>query len=184
MDFMFRGLFWGAVLILFGICLIINIVFKTDIPFFRIFIALIVIYFGLRILTGGGFLHRHYSYHSRQDNTVIFGKSNAKASGSNQSNEYNTVFGSQTVDLSDILSDSASHNVAINSVFGEEIVFIGKDQNVSAKLSAAFGSVFTPDGNQVSFGELNYRSPDFDSSKPVLHIDANAVFGSVKIVTR
>ncbi len=180
---MFRGLFWGAMLILFGICLIINIVFKTNIPFFRIFIALIIIYFGFRILTGGGFSRRNYSYSSRHDNTVIFGNSNIKASNSSRG-EYSTVFGSQTVDLSDILSDSASHDVEVNAVFGEEIVFIGKDQNVSAKLSAAFGSVVAPDSNQVSFGELNYRSPNFDDSKPVLKIKANAVFGNVKIIAK
>jgi predicted membrane protein len=183
MDFMFKGLFWGVVLILFGACLILNILFKTDIPFFRILIALLIIYFGLRILTGGGFSRHNYTYTSRHDNTVIFGNSNSKASSSGRG-EYNTVFGSQTIDLSDILSDSASHDIEVNSVFGEEIVFIGKDQNVSAKLSAAFGSVITPDGNQVSFGDLNYRSPNFDDSKPVLTIRANAVFGNVKIITK
>jgi predicted membrane protein len=184
MDFMFRGLFWGVVLILFGACLIINIIFKTDIPFFRILIALIIIYFGLRILTGGSFGNRHYSHYSRRDNTVVFGNNTTKASGNEQTNQYNTVFGSQTVDLSDILADSASHKVEVNSVFGEGIIIIGKDQNVSAKLSAAFGSAIAPDSSQVSFGDLNYRSLHFDASKPVLHIDGNAVFGNIKLVTK
>src|SRR5262249_35066407 len=155
--------FWGAILVLLGLTLIINVVFKVNVPFFRIFLGLVIIYFGIRVISGGSF--RRYAHRTSNDNTVIFGNNYAKASGSNQ---YNTVFGSQTVDLSDL--DSTAHDIDVNAIFGEIKVYISKDQNVSAKLSAAFGSAVSPDYNQVSFGDLNYRSANFDALKPVLNI--------------
>ena len=48
MCFLFGGVFWGIVLVLLGLSIIVRIVFNIHFPFFRILFALIIIYFGLK----------------------------------------------------------------------------------------------------------------------------------------
>ena len=52
------GVFWGALLIVIGLTLIIRFVFNVDFPVFRVILALFIIYIGLRILIGGFGLFR------------------------------------------------------------------------------------------------------------------------------
>ena len=55
MEFLASGVFWGSVIILFGVSIILNAVFGISIPVFRVVLALILIYFGIKILAGGAF---------------------------------------------------------------------------------------------------------------------------------
>ncbi len=55
MGFLASGVFWGSVIILFGISIILNSVFGISIPVFKIVLALILIYFGISILAGKAF---------------------------------------------------------------------------------------------------------------------------------
>ena len=43
MGFLFSGVFWGGVLVLLGISIIIKVVFHIDIPVFRVVVALVLI---------------------------------------------------------------------------------------------------------------------------------------------
>mgnify|MGYP003990967287 FL=1 len=52
MPFLFSGLFWGVMLVLFGASMILRAVFNLDIPIFRIIFALVIIYFGVKLLLG------------------------------------------------------------------------------------------------------------------------------------
>ncbi len=52
MEFNMSAMFWGLLLIAFGITLILETILKIDIPFFKILFALALIYWGLSILLG------------------------------------------------------------------------------------------------------------------------------------
>ena len=47
MDFFFGGLFWGVLLILIGIGIILKVFFDINIPIFRTALALLLIYLGV-----------------------------------------------------------------------------------------------------------------------------------------
>jgi predicted membrane protein len=49
------SLFWGLVLILIGLSLIIKIVFNIDFPIFKILFAFLFIYIGIKVLVGRNF---------------------------------------------------------------------------------------------------------------------------------
>jgi hypothetical protein len=105
MQFLFGGLFWGILLVLFGATIIVKAVFKINIPFFRIGFALLLIYFGARILFGGtGF--------KADRNTTMF--SNTKVEYLVPGSEYNVFFGRSTIDLSDIDISSGKKKVEIS----------------------------------------------------------------------
>ena len=52
MGFLSSGIFWGTIVVIFGISMLLKAVFHIDLPVFRILLGLIVIYFGLRLITG------------------------------------------------------------------------------------------------------------------------------------
>ena len=83
----FSGAFWGIVLILTGILIIIKYLFNIQIPVFRILIAALFIYLGIRMLMGNyGFGHwRNYG------NSSAF--TNNEFTYSPNQNNYNCVFG-------------------------------------------------------------------------------------------
>ena len=108
------GLFWGIILIIIGISLIIKIVFNIDFPIFKILIAFFFIYLGLKIMLGDGFKF----FHGRNTETdVVFGESNFNSV--NHGKDYNVVFSKGSFDLRNIvLNDSGPTYVKINTVFG------------------------------------------------------------------
>ncbi len=176
MDFLFSRLFWGGIIILFGLSIILNAVFKINIPLFKIVLALFIIYFGVNMLLG--------SFKSKSETgkaTDVFSSSSIKVDPTSLNNEYSVVFGSQTIDLTEI-TDGADRNVEINTVFGSQKVYINENAKVRVKASSVFGSVTLPDNNSVSFGDYTYsQQPETTLSAGVLFIEANAVFGDIKI---
>ena len=54
MSFLFGHIFWGILLLLWGISLILKGFNIVDLPLVKIFIAVIIILFGLRLLFGTG----------------------------------------------------------------------------------------------------------------------------------
>lgn len=176
MDFLFSRLFWGGVIILFGLSIILNAVFKINIPLFKIIFALVIIYFGVSMLVG--------SFKGKNNGdkaTDVFSSSTIKADASSLSNEYSVVFGSQVVDLTDI-TDGADKTVEVSTVFGSQKVYINENTKVRVKANSVFGSITLPDNNSVSFGDYTYnQQPESTLSAGILFIEANAVFGDIKV---
>lgn len=179
MDFIFSRLFWGGIIILFGLSIILNAVFKINIPLFKIIFALLIIYFGVTMLVGS------FRGKNNSDNANdVFSSSTIRADATSLNKEYSVVFGSQVVDLTDI-TDGADKTVELNTVFGSQKVYINEDTKIRIKASSVFGQVSMPDNNSVSFGDGTYsQDPNNTLSAGTLFIDANAVFGEVKILKR
>src|SRR5215510_7296421 len=89
MSFLSSGAFWGAIIILFGLSIILREVFHVHIPFVRIAFGCLLLYWGLRMITGG--LNR------RHGDSAVFSEANMSYDGSQK--EYNIVFGSSNIDL-------------------------------------------------------------------------------------
>jgi hypothetical protein len=184
MGFIFSGLFWGIILILLGISVIINIVFHIHIPFFRIVIALILIYMGIRVLIGDHWRSHRCTSTSGGSLSLFSDSVCDRISG----DEYSVVFGRCTFDAEKIFSsEGAKSSCKINTVFGSSVIRIPKSIPIAVRITAAFGGVRLPDGSMVSFGQTVYKN-DASRANPeaagIKTIDLNVVFGGSEIEER
>jgi hypothetical protein len=174
MDFLFSGLFWGIILILCGVSIIIRIVFHIHIPLVRIVFALILIYLGVRVLVGGSWLCSH---------RTAFGSSSISL-GSGQA-EYKVIFGSSTIDATAEVSGPAPQRTSIKTVFGECRLAISATIPTVVRVNSAFAEARLPDGNSVVFGNSTYKNaPARDGKAPLREIDAHVVFGNFVVSER
>jgi hypothetical protein len=176
MEFLFSGLFWGIILILFGVSIIVRIVFHVHVPIVRIVFALILIYLGIRVLVGGNWL-------CRQGNRTVFGSSTMSiASGDN---EYKIIFGTAAIDATAEVTGGAPERISIKTVFGRSKATISKAVPTVVRVSAAFGEARLPDGSSVSFGETTYKNALAREGKtPMREIDAQVVFGGFAVLEK
>lgn len=168
--------FWGLVIILIGVSIIINHVFKVDFPLFKVIIALIIIYFGFSILFGSFKFNKtssgdfsHYFTSKTYEPTKIDGNI-----------EFNCVFGSSKIDLRRTLMVGQNIKIEINSVFSSVQVNLPPNHNIEVKASSAFGSVRSPGNRQDGIGDQRYTVREGIPGEKLL-IEANAVFGSVNL---
>lgn len=171
MGSLIDAVFWGALLIVAGVLLIVRKYVPFTLPVGRIIIALVLVYFGIRIIVGGPAV--------RDENTVVFGSRTTLAGGSSGSRDFNIVFGSGDIDFTAMSPDDATREV--NVIFGSGTLRIGPDAPVQIRMSSAFGSVRDPDGNSLSFGDRTWTSAAYREGSPALRIKAAAVFGSLAI---
>ena len=89
------GLLIGVLIILFGLGIIINVIFHVNIPMFKILVGLFLIYIGLRIILGGSLPSMFH--HNRPGDAVFSDRTYHGLPG--DSNKYNAIFGKAIVDL-------------------------------------------------------------------------------------
>ncbi len=167
------GMFWGVLLILLGISIILKILFNITIPVFRIAFALLLIYLGVKILTGGFGI-------GRKKNTVLFNDS--KIEYTESSDEYNVLFGKGVVNLSTVSLEKKTVEVKVNTVFAEGTIKINPALPTKILVNSAFAGARMPDGNVISFGNYTYKTKSFKENENYLKIETNVVFGSLKVV--
>ncbi len=173
MGFLFSSFFWGAVIILFGLSIILKAIFNIKIPVFSIIIALIFIWLGLKILFGAFGV-------KTSKNTVVFSEGSLKVSEKNE--DYNIVMGRGTIDLTEMGITEDSPNVEINIVFGKAEVKIDSNKPMIMKVSSVFAGAHLPGGNVAAIGNNTYATPSYEKSKPHLVVKADVVFGELNII--
>lgn len=174
-----HSLFWGLLLVILGLSLILRIVFNIDFPIFKIFIAFVLIYFGIKILFGS-FDTKVHVYHGGEKD-VIFGEKNF--SHMEGSGEYNTVFGKGTYDFRGYDLKGETKRIKLSTVFGGTVIKLDKDLPVRIKVEAAFAGADLPNGNSAVFGSTTYESPTFESGNPYLDLKLEVVFGGIEVKT-
>lgn len=172
MDFFTSGIFWGTILVLIGLSIILKIVFGLNIPVIRVLFALFLIYWGVKLIMG-------VSFKKDDSNTVIFDEKEIKFN--NEKKEYNTVFGKASIDLTGISAIDSSGTTEINIVFGSADVFIDERIPLRIKSSAAFGAINFPDETQISFGNRVYKTAASLESGKYPEVEINVVFGNANI---
>ncbi|MGM0504252.1 MAG: YitT family protein, partial [Bacteroidota bacterium] len=90
------GLFWGILLILIGLGIVIRVVFNIDFPLIKFIIAFFFIFIGIKILIG----NYSFSHAEADEDTTIFSESKVLGQDENFK-EYNVIFGSTIIDLRD-----------------------------------------------------------------------------------
>lgn len=156
MNILSWNFFWGVLLILWGSSLILRS-FNIFLPLAKIFIALIIILFGIKLLLG----NKSCPFRSKNYKDNFSSKVQVNRSG-----DYNMIFASGIIDLSDIKPDSAE--LEINVVFGSAEVLLPSNINFDIDATAVFGKNVVPRG-------INRNAGDSRS----IHIDSNAIFGQI-----
>ena len=157
-----HSLFWGLLLVVLGLSLIIRIVFNVDFPIFKIFIAFVLIYFGIKILFGSFGTKVHLFKGGEKD--IIFGEKNF--SDFEENGEYNTIFGKGTYDFRGFDLRNQKNHVKVSTIFGGSIIKLDRDMPVRIRVESAFAGADLPNGNSAVFGTTTYESPTFDQNKP------------------
>jgi len=176
-SIIYSKVFWGVVVLLIGISIITQAVFKIDIPIFKIVVGLFLLFMGVKVLTGA------FGISTGPDSSSsIFSSQNIHVEHLVDGSEYSSVFGSQQIDFTMVSRTPGTYRIECNTVFGSCEIIIPNDVEVSIEKNAVFASVKTPGGGNTHFGEGNYSSGN--SAPTRLEIEANAVFGSIEIHRR
>lgn len=184
MRFFPFGIFWGLIFLLIGINIILKAVFNISIPFFRIIIGLFVIYLGLSLILGFSIFNKKGTFFPGKDNFSVFCNFSGLDYGSlGDRLEVNTLFSDSTVDVDKIdAAKMAGKTLVINTVFGNNKTYLDKDISYDIGASVAFGIISLPNGESISFGQME-RSLNADAPEK-LKIKISTVFGVSSFIYR
>jgi len=166
MSFFFGNVFWGTLLILWGASLVLR-TFGVNLPLAKIFLALVIILFGLKLLFGTS---------SRSFKRDGIGKKTFLRA--NRSGEYTMVFSGGYIDLKDI--DQNAQDMEITVVFGSATVVLPTHLTYNIEPTTVFGQTVLPERSQVGFGSGAYSTGDKSSN--AINIESTCVFGSIEYV--
>lgn len=174
---MSASLFWGILLILLGLSLILKIVFNIEFSIFRVVIAFLLIYFGIKLFIGKDF--SLFPQSDREDQIVFSEKTIKKIENGK---EYNVIFGGAKFDLREMtFPDSITMHIKINTIFGGTQLFVNRDVPIHVNSNTVFAGTKMPDGNTSAFGSLNYENDSSKIEKARLIIETNTIFGGLHV---
>ena len=166
------SIFFGILLVLFGLSLILKVIFNIDIPLARVAIALFLIYLGVRLFIGKDFtlMPRHIN-----ENTIVFGQRTINQVEDDM--EYNVVFGKGIFDIRNVHpADSHEIYIRLNTIFGSSDILYNDTVPLRIKSTSAFAGTKLPNGNTEAFGTFEFNT-DSSDRKPLVRIETNTVFG-------
>lgn len=178
MNIEFGGMFWGVFLILIGLMLIVKYWFNLEIPVFRTMFALLLIYFGVKVLLG---ITNKKPTEQTTEQTTVFSNTKFQSDSGASDEDYNVIFGKGEIHLTEFDPEQGTKMKEINTVFGRTVLYINPAIPVKVKVTAAMGAATTPQGDTAVLGTYLYRTPAFDENRPHLYIFASVVFGSLEI---
>ncbi len=172
--FMFSAVFWGVIVVIIGLSIILR-AFGIKIPVMSIMFGLLFVYIGMSILTCG--------FGCKAKCKAFMNDLNVLASDAKEG-EYSVIFGKGEVDLTALLPKEGGETVRVKTIFGESRIKIDTAKPVRVRIKAVFASAKTPDGNVISFGEYTYNTDSAKTSKSVLNVEVDTVFGGVNILDK
>jgi hypothetical protein len=175
MNIIFREAYWGGLIILAGVLLIVRNVFKIDLPVMGIIFPIFIITLGISLLTG----FRGESWHWGGGKSTLF--SDQKFDNVSGDEHYSVVFGKGSYDLRNLRPVDKDIHVDISCAFGGVEIFINPAVPMRIKVSSAFGGGQMPDGHTVAFGERTYRTPAYKDGAPCVSVKASTAFGGIEI---
>lgn len=172
MRFLSSGIFWGFIVILFGVGILLKSVFHVNIPFFKILIGIIVILFGVSIIFN--------AINSRRNNTV-FREYNFNFGTIEK--EYNIVFSKGVFDFTNFnFSNYNGEFIKINSAFSKSEIYLSRNFEYEIRADSVFGVVRLPNGESVSFGNIARLENAENSGLKRINLHVSSVFGETKIL--
>jgi predicted membrane protein len=160
----FGGLFWGILISLFGLSIVLRYAFNINIPFVRIFFGVIIILFGLKLIVGSS---GKYNFKKNRPININHG-----------GREVTVVFSSGTVDLSQFIQ-SRNFPQEVTVVFGNATILVPDTLNLEITSTTVFGTTILPDRSYAGFGEDIFVVNSHQEGE-VHRIETTCVFGRLE----
>ncbi len=203
-----KPMFWGVLLIVAGISMVLSFVLKVDIPIFRIAAAFFLIYFGCKMLFGSFDMEFRPKI---TDDAAVFGKGHfnvifdkdenpksedsdkdddddkdeedfSKNFNSSSTKKYSIAFGSGVIDLTKVDLSDASKTIKLDLAFGSSQVLIKKGTPYKLAIDNAFAKVTAPGKNMSWLGDIEYTSSNYDPKQNHLNIRGSNAFSNLEII--
>jgi hypothetical protein len=172
-------LFLGLFVVLLGLSIVLNAVFRIDFPLVRTAFALFVVFLGLRILVHAW---RAPRAGDAEGTSVLSASTFIPKHLPNGDLQYDVIFSSGLIDLRALPASERDVTVVVNSIFASSVVYVDPAIPYDVSGSAAFGEARMPNRSSVAFGETRYAPRA--AATPKLHLKVNAVFGACEVVER
>lgn len=161
MGLFFGNLFWGVLLVLLGVSIILK-GFGLSIPLVKIFLAILIIMFGVKLLLGGNKRNKWEHVKKYETRNRV---------------EYNSVFASQNIDLTHV--KPGDKPIEITCVFGSSIVKLPDGVPFTINPTTVFGATIMPGTKYFGFGDEHVDLNDAAAGEKV-NIEANCIFGRIE----
>jgi len=161
---LFGSLFWGILIALIGLSIILKHAFHVQFPLIRLFLGIIIILIGLRVIVGSSGKH-----------TV---RSRKYVSSYYSSKDFDVIFSNRTIDFTKY-SDIEKLPNEITVVFGNALVIVPDTINLEVTSTTVFGSTILPDRSYAGFGEDRYVINN-NPQAPLHKIETTTVFGRLE----
>ena len=169
MKFIFTSIFFGSLLILWGLSLVIEALFGISFPIIKIAFALMLIYAGIIIIQG--------LYPNEMQKTIFF--SHEKTSTLKK--DYKVVLGAGIIDLSLItLSQTEPTYVNVYTLLGNTVIKINPEIPTIVHSTSILSAVHFPDKTMVSFGTYSFEN-NLNKATPRLIIDTTTALGALEV---
>lgn len=168
---------WGSFFVLLGLSMILKS-FGFNFPFFRLAVACLIIFIGLKILLPGKF-GGFVPPQGQTGRETMFAES--VIAGADVKGDYSVVFGSSKMDLTGIELKDETVKIKVDTIFAGSEIKIDTKKPVKITASAVFGGISMPNGAAAAFGTGVYNSDSYKEGQPHILIEVNAVFGGVEI---
>lgn len=172
MSFISTGAFWGVVIILFGLSILLKEVFHVHIPFVKILFGLLLVYWGVKMIAGG-FMK------SGSGNAAVFGKSNMEYD--ERHDDYDIVFGSGTIDLFKMETPTEKKKIEVSVVFGNGVLIINDSIPMKIEMNSVFGTNILEDRRVNALGTTHNTTSAYKEGQPFIKLETNVVFGKLVI---
>jgi len=172
LGFFFTEVFWGSLLVLLGISMIIKTIFGIDIPVVRTILAILLIYTGISIIANIGSKHK-------QKQSIVF--SEQVIIPENINNYYSVMFGKSTIDLTHIQTIDELLQIKIDVAFGQALVKISRSIPTEIASTVTFGNAFFPDNTSISSGKYTYKNYA-GQTKPLVKVRSHIAFGNMQVI--
>jgi hypothetical protein len=175
------GIFWGIFLILFGVSILFKAIFGFSLPFAKIIVSFMFIYIGISLLTNNFcifFKKTNKDCAKNEKCCSIFGGKQTIDTPEN----VKTLLGRSVIDLTHMSEPAEPITIDVDTIFGYTLLKINPHMPILIKGKAVFGSIEFPNDTIISIGSHAYTTASADKA-PVLIINAQVIFGSLKVET-
>ncbi len=175
MSFISTGTFWGIVIVLIGLSIILREVFHVHIPFVKIIFGLLFIYWGVKMIVGG------FS-RSTSGNSAVFGQADMQFDSKHD--DYDIVFGNGTIDLFKMEAPTQNKKVEVSVVFGNGTLIINDSIPMKIEMNSVFGASVLEDKRINALGKTYNTTSAYKDGQPYVLLETNVVFGRLVIQTK
>jgi len=170
-------IFLGSLVVLAGLSMLLEALFKIHIPFVRSAFALLLIFFGVRMLFGAW---APRSVGTGATGSALMSELTFAPTRAEPAMKYDVVFGQGAIDLTRLDRPTQPSHVEVNVIFGSATLKIDPSLPTVIEANAAFADVRMPDRSLAAFGNARYET---GRGEPLLRVRINTVFGSCHVLT-